>query len=326
LAQHDPLWPRPLSTVLGPYRTAKVEGAALGMGECGPASVSLFRSGILPPDMMSGLTLYLIARQPREKSASATTKSQETRGKTGAPGVSGGIWVREQAVFHRPIASDDAFTVTGRQTGRHVRKGRRYADTESTTHDSKGQLTSNNRTTGLMSYRVDESLEDAVEGKACSEMKPLLPDWTTAAENPHLDALAEARVGDILGGQSLVVTLAMMAARDTDNPDNPIHSDPDSARAAGLKKPIAGGSHVQSFALEGLMARFGPQILLHGAYIDCRWKMPTEAGDAITPRAEIVDVQADFVEVKIEVTHEKGPTAMTGSVTIPRPPRSSKPS
>jgi acyl dehydratase len=326
LAQHDLLWPRPLSTVTGPYRAQKIEGAALGMGEFGPASVSLFHSGLLPPDMMTGLTLFLIARQPRPKSAVATTKSGKTSGKTGAPGVSGGIWVREQAVFHRPIASDDAFTVRGGQIGRHVRKGRRYANTESTTHDSRDQLTSENRTTGLISYRVDESLEDAVEGQSFDGMKPLAPDWTTAAENPHLDSLAEAHVGDKLGGPSLVVTLAMMAARDTDNPDNPIHSDPDSARAAGLKTPIAGGSHVQSFALELLMARFGPQVLLHGAYIDCRWKMPTEAGDAITPRAEVVDVQPDFVEFKIEVVHEKGPNAMTGSVTIPRPPSSSEPS
>ncbi len=323
MTQHDQLWPRPLSPVTGPYRAAKVEGAALGMGDFGPASASLFRAGLLPPDMMTGLTLYLIARQPRSKSISDDPKSQKSKGKTGAPGVSGSIWVREQAVFQRPIAAEDAFTVRGAQTGRHVRKGRRYANTESSTWDTKGQLVATNRTTGLISYRVDDSLDDGVEGNAFSEMKPLGPDFSTASDNPHLDALAEARVGDTLGGQSLVVSLAMMTARDTDKPDNPIHSDPDSARAAGLKKPIAGGSHVQSFALELLMARFGPQVLLHGAYIDCRWKMPTEAGDAITPRIETVVVQPDFVEFKVEVGHEKGPAAMTGSVTIPRPMRSS---
>jgi acyl dehydratase len=302
MSKVEATWPRPLVTVKGPYPPTKVEGASAGMGTAGPATVALYRSGLLAPDMMSGLTLYLIARQPHAYKSVSKSGEKKSTGKNptekkGAPGVSGGIWVREQAVYHRPILATDEFSIEGANTGRQLRKGRHYSTTESVTYDSTGRRASTNRTTGLISYHVDETLEDGVEGQSLENMSEPSADWTRAAENPHLSELDEARVGDVLGGEKIVVSLEMMVARDTDNPDNPIHSDPQSAIAAGLKNPIAGGSHVQAFALELLMARWGSEVLLHGAYVDCGWKMPTEAGDAITPRAEVVDVRPDRVEL-----------------------------
>ena len=144
-------------------------------------------------------------------------------------------------------------------------------------------------------------------------------DREAAKENPHRDRLATARVGEVLGGVPMIMSLEMMAARDTDNPDNPIHSDPELARAAGLAKPIAGGSHVQAFALELLMARFGPQVLLHGAHVDTSWKAPTESDTSITPSAVITSVDAHAVKADLEVRLTEGPVAMVGRVTIPRP-------
>ena len=123
----------------------------------------------------------------------------------------------------------------------------------------------------------------------------------------------------MLGDTPLVVALSMMAARDTKDPNNPIHSDPEAAKAAGLAKPIAGGDHVKSFALELIMARFGPEVLLHGASFDTRWKAPTEADASITPRAIVTTVARDRVELRYEVQLTDGPMAMAGSVVIPRP-------
>ncbi len=323
MSEDQASWPRPMSKVTGPYRKEKIEGAALSLGEVAPATLSLFREGIMIPDMMSGLTLFLIARQPRASLRENADGDREESGKApkkrGAPGVSGGIWVREQATYHHPLLFAESFTTEGASTGRHVHKGRRYATTESVTENALGQLASTNRTTGLLSYRVDPDLEDSAEGQLLDDMPEPAADWTRAGINPHLEELAGARVGEILGDESLVISLEMMAVRDTENPENPIHSDPESARAAGLKKPIAGGSHVQAFALETVMARFGPGVLLHGAYVDSRWKMPTEAGDAITPRAEIVVVEQDRVEIALEVRHETGSIAMVGRILIPRP-------
>jgi acyl dehydratase len=306
------IWPQKLAPVTGPFPEAKIVGTSLGMGAHGPATVDLIDSGLLSPDLMTGLTLYLLARQPR-------TPREEGKPSKGAPGVAGRIWVREQVTYHRPLGTRDAFVIEGAGTGRYVRKGRRYGTTESVTRDSEGKLASTNRTTGLLAYRVDESLVDAVEGQPLEDMSLPSADWKAAENNPHLAALSGVRVGTMLGGIPVVVSLDMMRARDTDNPDNPIHSDPEIALAAGLAKPIAGGSHVQAFALELLMAAWGPEILLHGALVDCRWRVPTEADVAITPRAEIVVVEPDRVEVDLDVAIGDGPVAMVGHVTIPRP-------
>jgi acyl dehydratase len=287
------------------------------MGQHGAATVALIRSGNLPPDLMTGLTLFLIARQTRPPSRESGNESNQKR--KGAPGVSGRVWVRERVTYHRPIAVGDPFVVEGASTGRHIRKGRRYATTESSTHDSAGNLVATNLTTGLLAYRADENLEDSVEGLPLDEMTTPEPDWRVAGNNPHLAALEKVEVGEILGGDSFDISLAMMAARDTDNPDNPIHSDPEAARAAGLRKPIAGGNHVQAFAFEPLMDRWGPEVLLHGACVDTRWKAPTESDVAVTPRAEVIAVRPDRIEVALEVRITDGPIAMVASVVIPRP-------
>ena len=324
----DPIWPQPLQPVSGPYPENKLRGVAEGMGDAAPATLALIETGLLSPDMMTQFTLYLLARQPRSprKSKTAASNTSETidasdtsKAAKGAPGVAGRIWAREQVTYHCPVASAEPFVIEGASTGRHVRKGRRYATTACATVDREGRRIGTNLTTGLLAYRVDEGLADSVEGQPLEDTETPRPDWDTAPNNPHLDALAAAEVGEVLGGHPLVMSLAMMAARDTDDPDNPIHSDPKVARAAGLAKPIAGGSHVQAFALELLMARFGPQVLLHGTHVDTRWKAPTEADVSITPRAEITAVEKDRVEATIEVRLTRGPVAMAGRLVIPRP-------
>ena len=85
----------------------------------------------------------------------------------------------------------------------------------------------------------------------------------------------------------MLVGLSLMAARDTDKPDNPIHSDPELARKAGLSKPIAGGSHVLAFALEVIMAEAGRYALLYGANFDIRWKTPVYAEATIYPTVKV---------------------------------------
>ena len=308
-------WPQPLEAIAGPFPERKLAGVLGGMGSHAPSSRALMETGLLTPDMMTQLTLYLLARQPRKK---RDPDSDKRAMKKGAPGVAGRVWAREQVTYHRPIGLTEPFLIEGESTGRYIKKHRRYATTASRTQDSEGHRVATNITTGLLSYRPDPTLSDAVEGIPLEEMEALGPDFEAAKRNPHLDRLAEARIGETLGGEPMIMSLEMMAARDTDNPDNPIHSDPELARAAGLAKPIAGGSHVQAFALELLMARFGPQVLLHGAHVDTRWKAPTEADISITPTAVITDLSPELVSADIEVRILDGPTAMVGRVMIPR--------
>ncbi|MDH3683608.1 MAG: MaoC family dehydratase, partial [Acidimicrobiia bacterium] len=306
----SPAWPQPLEPVIGPFSDARIEGAAAGMGEHGAVTRALVADGLVPPDLITGMTLFLLARQPRtERSPVDGSEESEQQEKDKASPIAGGVWAREQFTIHRPLGRTDAFTVSGEATGRYVRKGRRYGTTTSVSHDSGGALVATNLTTGLLSYRAVDGLADGTEGLALADTPAPVADRAAAEANPHVEQLRGADVGEVLGGAPLVVSLAMMAARDTASPDNPIHSDLEAARKAGLERPIAGGSHVLAFALEPILARFGPGVLFHGAHLDARWKAPTHADATIVPRVEVTRVDVDRVVLAIDVTLGDGPSA-----------------
>lgn len=303
-------WPRPLRESQGPIRAEKLDGASAGMGEWGAETRALAAEGLVPPDMLTGMTLFLLSTQPKDPN-----RRQEIPG--GSGGVAGGVWVRERYTIHRPLRRDEAFVVRGASEGRHVHKARRYGTTSSETFNAAGQRVATNLTTGLLAYKVQEGLADAVEGRAPDEIPSPAPDWAAARHNPCREQLRALRVGDLLGGHAVTVSLGLMEARDTRNPDNPIHSDPELARRAGLAKPIAGGSHVLAFALEPILARAGRHALLHGASFDIRWKAPVYADRVIRPVARVIEAAADRVVFEVEATLEDGSTAMTGRVTVP---------
>ena len=316
-------WPVPLEAVTGPFSVERLDGAAKGMGDHGPTTRALAASGWVQPDLLTGLTLFLLANQPRrprpehESGSDGDSGSGDTASGDTASPIAGGVWVRERFTIHRPLARDDAFVVTGQNTGRHVHKGRRYGTTISSTVDSAGRPVATNATTGLLAYRVVDGLADGVEGIPVADTPVPRPDRTAAAANPHLDALRSATAGTTLGGEPVTVSLAMMAARDTASPDNPIHSDLEAAKAAGLDRPIAGGSHVQAFALEPILAAFGPEVLFHGAHLETRWRAPTRADETIVPTATVASVSDDGVVVELAATLDDGRTAMVGTVEIP---------
>lgn len=308
-------WPQPLENVTGPFAPARIDGAADGMGDNGPVTRALIADGIVPPDLICGMTLFLLARQPRPERAPET----EPAGGEKASPIAGGVWVREQFTIHRPFSHADAFTVRGESTGRFVRKGRRYGITRSQSHDSDGRLVATNLTNGLLSYKAEAGVHDEVEGVSLDETPRPQPDHDAAAGNPHLEQIRSAEVGQRFGGNEVTVSLAMMAARDTSNPDNPIHSDLEAAREAGLAKPIAGGSHVLAFVIEPILAAWGPESLHYGSTFDVRWRAPTEAEAVIVPTATVVDVAPDRVVVDLDVTLDGGPTAVVGTLTVPLP-------
>jgi len=303
-------WPKALHEAHGPMRADKLDGAAAGMGKWGMQTRALAAEGWIPPDMMTGLTLFLLSSQPRDAAEPGDIPG-------GGGGVAGGVWVRERFTIYRPLRRDEAFHVRGESMGRHVHKGRRYGTTRSVTFNAEGERAATNLTTGLLQYKVEEGLADSIEGQSPDDIPPPPPDGSAAANNPCLDQLRSLRVGDEYGSEPVLVGLDLMVARDTKKPDNPIHSDPELARRAGLSKPIAGGSHVLAFALEIIMARVGRQALMHGACFDVRWKAPVHADTIIHPHARVTDAQADRVVFEIDATLASGATAMIGQVTVP---------
>lgn len=307
----DGSWPQPLVTTSGPFSAARLDGAAEGMGDHGPRTRRLVDDGWVPPDLLCGLTLFLLAAQPREPRPDHPSAK--------ASPIAGGVWVRERFTVHRPLPRLDAFTVSGESLGRHVAKGRRYGTTGSATVDGDGRPVATNLTTGLLSYQADPDLADEVEGIAVDDLVAPGPDRAAAADNPHLDTLASATVGEVVTAGPVTITLAMMAARDTTSPSNPIHSDPAAARAAGLDRPIAGGSHVLAFAIEPLLERFGPHVLHHGAAIDARWRIPTRTDETIVPLATVTGRDEAGVTITVDVELEGRGTAMVATIAIPFP-------
>jgi len=302
-------WPKQLAPATGPIRADKLDGAAEGMGQWGEETRALAAESIVPPDMMTGLTLFLLSSQKRDPN------KQKMPG--GGGGVAGGVWVRERFTIHRPLGREESFTVSGESVGRHVHKGRRYGTNCCQTLNAEGELAATNVTTGLLAYKVEEGLADTLEGQSPDDIPTPEPDWSVAAENPCLQQLKTLKQGQEFGGEPVTVGLDLMEARDTKKPDNPIHSDPELAKKAGLEKPIAGGSHVLAFVLEVIMQHAGRHALLHGACFDVRWKAPVYADLVIVPHVCVVQAAADRVVFDIDATLESGATAMVGQVTVP---------
>ena len=305
-------WPKVLVPAMGPMRADKVEGAAQGMGTWGPQCQALFDEGYLQPDLLTGLTLFILGNQPRDPS-----QKQEIPGAGG--GVAGGVWVRERFTIHRPLKRDEVFSITGTSVGRHVHKGRRYGTNASLTLDAQGHLAGSNLSTGLLSYKTQEGLADSVDGQFPDTIEVAGPDWSVADNNPCLDALRGLHAGDAFGGQALVLGIDLMQIRDTKNPDNPIHSDPELARKAGLTRPIAGGSHVLAFPLEVLLAAVGRHALFHGAAIDVRWKAPVYADLTIVPSVRVRSASDHLIVFDADVRIVDGPVAMQATISIPLP-------
>ena len=301
------LLPRRLVAVPGPLRPERVDGAVKSLGVWGEGSAALAAAGFVPPDVLVGQTLFLLAGQPR-------TARDDEEGR--ASPIAGGVWVREQATFLRPMKRDEGFTVVGAAARRYVRKGRTYSVTSSDTIAPNGRLIVSNCSVGLVAYQPDPNRPDSEEGQAEADMRIPQPDWDAAVNNPCVGALRNTQSGESFAGDPVEITLALMQLRDGSQPRNPIHSDPEQARRAGLPAPIAGGSHVLAFGLELLMKRWGAEVLLHGASIDVRWLTPTFAETTVYPTATLVAATSDGITVVLEINGEAG-LALRATVTIP---------
>jgi len=294
------------------------EGSVLGLGEHGQGVKALVDLGWVPPDVLTGMTLHLLARQPRTPRSSEPDNGEPNKSEPQKGAIEGGVWVREQVTYHTPMRKGESVVVTGESVRRFSRKGRRYGVTLSETVGDDGRLLVSNCTTGLLSYRKEAGLADAHEGQGESDLSLPAPDWRTAAANPCLPRLRAVREGETITGERAQVTLVMMQQRDAGRDDNPIHTDPAVAQREGLAAPIAGGNHVLSFIQNRLMEAWGPECLLHGAHFDVRWIGQTFAESHVVPSARVVEVRPDRIGCEIEVEGEDR-TLLRGKMILPLP-------
>jgi hypothetical protein len=305
-------YPRLLAAVEGPIPRDRVERVLAGMGDEGRASRALAARGFAPPELATGLTLALLQGQPRRPRSDGATP----------PGaVAGRVWVRERFTLHAPLPLDAPLVMTGATLRRYARKGRVYTTTASQTCDASGRLLAANQTTGLERYRPDPARGDFDEGVAEAQLTAPAPDPEAARRNPCVEAIRALRPGDLLVGAPVEISLERLRARDGPVPSNPIHSDPEAARAAGLDVPIAGGAHVLAFVQELLLGAWGDEALFHGAHLDVRWTAPVRAGTTLVPRAEVMNASPGEVVVALEARCQ-GVAAMVARLLLPLPPES----
>ncbi len=303
----NPTLPLPLAPVCAPLEAEFVERVVRSLGPAGAGSRALAARGLAPPNALVGINLSLIASQP--------TRERPERAPTASP-IAGGVWVREQQSVHRPVRIGEQLETRGEIVRRYVRKGRQYSVTLSETRDRAGERVLATCTTGLLRYRADAALRDAEEEHGEPAVAPPAPVAPAAARNPARAALRVLRTGERLQGAEARITLELMRLRDGARARNPIHTDPEAAREAGLDAPIAGGSHVLAFVQELLVERLGGEALLHGVYTDVEWLAPVRAERSVAPCVEVVRLLDDRLELALEARCE-GVLAMRGTLIVP---------
>ena len=303
------LLPRPLQSVKGPLVPDLAPRVVAGLGPRAGPSARLVARGIAPPAALTAMTLHLLSEQPRRPAEDGGERP---------PSVSGGVWVREQLTCHRPARIGELVEIPGELARRFTKKGRRFNVSTSRTLRADGTLLVSNATTGLERYRPDPDLGDGEEGRPDAEVAVPSPDPTSAAENPCLNALRALRTGETIEDPALPVPLELMLAWEGERSRNPIHSDPEAARRAGLDRPIAAGSQVLAFVQEPLMRELGDEALLYGAHFDARWVAPVRAGSTVTPRARVAAVSERELRFALEVACD-GAVALVGRAVVPLP-------
>ena len=126
-------------------------------------------------------------------------------------------------------------------------------------------------------------------------------------------------VGAELVAVSHVVTMEDMALFEPEGEKN-IHTDDEVARAAGLPAAIAAGVQFMSYIFEMLYREYGFQTV-PGPVLDLRIRAPVFAGDTVTARGRVADLQADSsgsrVSVDVWCENERGDYVIAGTAQVP---------
>lgn len=267
------------------------------LGENAAASLELASRGVAPPQCFTGNTILLAFSHYD---------------------LTGGIYAREQVTYRRPVRLGEALWVSGQIAATYRRRGRRYRLMTSATRDEHGEVVVESRSTGIESIRSTGGADADEEPPPVAAPGPHLP---AGATNPCRPRLAALRSGESFTGSAQMVTLEMMRAAAGREDRNPIHTDPEVARRHGLDAPIAGGPHVLAFAQELLMRELGGESLLHGGTFDVRWLRPVRPGDEVVPRAEVGEVHAGALDLRLEMLGTDAaldsPPFLVGTAVLP---------
>jgi len=114
---------------------------------------------------------------------------------------------------------------------------------------------------------------------------------------------------------SRVVTLEDMALFEPEGERN-IHTDDELARAAGLPAAIAAGVQFMSYIFDILHREYGFRSV-PGTVLDVRIREPVFAGDTVTARGRVTEVQADSVSLEVWCENQRGGQVIAGTAHVP---------
>lgn len=120
---------------------------------------------------------------------------------------------------------------------------------------------------------------------------------------------------------SHLVTMEDMALFEPEGEKN-IHTDDETARAAGLPAAIAAGVQFMSYVFEMLYREYGFQSV-SGTVVDVRIRTPVFAGDTVTARGTVTEAELTGegrllrLDVWCENQRQEQVIAGTAQVTVP---------
>jgi 3-hydroxybutyryl-CoA dehydratase len=95
-----------------------------------------------------------------------------------------------------------------------------------------------------------------------------------------------------------------------------IHTDDDTARAAGLPAAIAAGVQFMSYIFEMLERSYGSESV-QGTVLDVRIRAPVFAGDEITARGTVTGVADGRASLEVWCENQRGEHVIAGTAEVP---------
>ena len=133
--------------------------------------------------------------------------------------------------------------------------------------------------------------------------------------------LGELRVGDSAQATKTISAADILAFAELSGDFNPIHVDASFAAACGFERPVAHGALAIGVAA-GILGTMLPGLGTVALCVGVEFRAPVLAWDAVTARAEVVEVDGGRGEATIDLTwtNQRGELVASGR-TVVRPPR-----
>ena len=130
---------------------------------------------------------------------------------------------------------------------------------------------------------------------------------------PGVEIVAEPYLLDEAAAHAYAAGIEMPARR---RPRPSIHSDPEAARKAGFKAPIAAGEQSYALVANLLVDRFGVDFL-RGGKLEAVFVKPVYFGERLTVHARISSVTQSAAEVDVWVDNDRDERVLVGKAQVP---------